>query len=269
MTEPLSKRSEILFLYDVTDANPNGDPDENKPRIDPISGLNLVTDVRLKRTVREYWKDFKGKKIFIDLEAKNQDGTVQTGEQRFNDFKNLEGMMKECIDVRAFGALIPIKGTAKKGKSPSKEASAEESSDEANGPDDEEDESNKRSIKYIGPVQFRVGRSLHKVNLVRIKQSAAFASGAKKYQRSIGEKYLVNYSLVKFYGVVNEHNAHNTGFSEEDAQAMFEAMWNGTKNLMTSSKFGHMPRLLVRVEYNEPNYFIGELDSLIRLSPSS
>ncbi|MGI0080997.1 MAG: type I CRISPR-associated protein Cas7, partial [Nitrososphaerales archaeon] len=104
------------------------------------------------------------------------------------------------------------------------------------------------------------------VNVVRIKQSAAFASGPNKYQRSFGEKYFVNYSLLKFYGVLNEHNSALTGFSEEDAQELFEAMWNGTKNLMTSSKFGHMPRLLLRVEYNEPNYFIGELDSLIRLA---
>ena len=57
----VKNRSEILFLYDVTDANPNGDPvDENKPRIDEETGINLVTDVRLKRTIRDYLYYYKG-----------------------------------------------------------------------------------------------------------------------------------------------------------------------------------------------------------------
>mgnify|MGYP001288824441 CR=1 FL=1 len=59
-------RSEILFLYDVTDANPNGDPvDENKPRIDEETGINMVTDVRLKRTVRDYLHSLKQKSVFV------------------------------------------------------------------------------------------------------------------------------------------------------------------------------------------------------------
>ena len=62
----LTKRSEILFLYDVQNNNPNGDPnDENKPRYDEESGRNLVTDVRLKRTIRDYLKDYKNQNIFV------------------------------------------------------------------------------------------------------------------------------------------------------------------------------------------------------------
>ena len=62
----LKTRSEILFLYDVKDANPNGDPlDENKPRIDEETGINLVTDVRLKRTIRDYLHSFKKMEIFV------------------------------------------------------------------------------------------------------------------------------------------------------------------------------------------------------------
>lgn len=63
MSELVKNRSEILFLYDVTDANPNGDPvDENRPRIDEETGVNIVTDVRLKRTIRDYLINFKNKK---------------------------------------------------------------------------------------------------------------------------------------------------------------------------------------------------------------
>lgn len=71
-------RSEILFLYDVTDANPNGDPvDENKPRIDEETGINIVTDVRLKRTIRDYLHTYKNQEIFI-LEQKDAKGDLKT-----------------------------------------------------------------------------------------------------------------------------------------------------------------------------------------------
>ncbi|MCX7795379.1 MAG: type I CRISPR-associated protein Cas7, partial [bacterium] len=61
MSEIIKNRSEILFLYDATNTNPNGDPlDENKPRIDEETGRNIVTDVRLKRTIRDYLFDYKG-----------------------------------------------------------------------------------------------------------------------------------------------------------------------------------------------------------------
>ncbi|HON73139.1 MAG TPA: type I CRISPR-associated protein Cas7, partial [bacterium] len=66
MNEIIKNRSEILFLYDATNINPNGDPlDENKPRIDEETGINIVTDVRLKRTIRDYLFDYKGIEVFI------------------------------------------------------------------------------------------------------------------------------------------------------------------------------------------------------------
>jgi len=66
MSETVEDRSELLFIYDLRDGNPNGDPlDENKPRIDEETGVNIVTDVRLKRTIRDYLHDFKGKEIFV------------------------------------------------------------------------------------------------------------------------------------------------------------------------------------------------------------
>ena len=66
LSEKALKRSEIIFIYDVNDGNPNGDPlDENKPRIDEETGINIVTDVRLKRTIRDYLHNFKGLEIFV------------------------------------------------------------------------------------------------------------------------------------------------------------------------------------------------------------
>jgi len=66
MAETVKNRSEILFIYDIRDGNPNGDPlDENKPRIDEETGINLVTDVRMKRTIRDYLHDIKNLEIFV------------------------------------------------------------------------------------------------------------------------------------------------------------------------------------------------------------
>ena len=91
----IEKRSEILFLYDVTYANPNGDPnDENKPRIDEESGLNIVTDVRLKRTIRDYLHDFKKEEIFI-REIRDEDGYLQDAKTRARDFLPQDVDLKE------------------------------------------------------------------------------------------------------------------------------------------------------------------------------
>ena len=59
-TNDLAQRSDILFIYDSRMANPNGDPDDNRPRIDPYSRVNLVTDYRLKRTIRDYILNYYG-----------------------------------------------------------------------------------------------------------------------------------------------------------------------------------------------------------------
>lgn len=111
----ITKRREYLFIYDVTNANPNGDPnDENKPRIDEETGKNIVTDVRLKRTVRDYLYDVKGLEIFV-REIKNQDGKTQTSKERAKDFESdPDRILKECIDVRLFGGTIPLESS--KGK---------------------------------------------------------------------------------------------------------------------------------------------------------
>ena len=66
--EPIKNRHEIVFVYDVKDGNPNGDPmDSNKPRMDVATGINIVSDVRLKRTIRDYLMK-KGEEIFVNGE---------------------------------------------------------------------------------------------------------------------------------------------------------------------------------------------------------
>lgn len=247
-------RSELLFLYDISDANPNGDPlDDNKPRLDEETEINLVTDVRLKRTIRDYLKDYKDEEIFIK-EKRDEDGNLQDAKQRALDFANAEvfdsiedakneiknKVTEDCVDVRLFGATIPIEV---------KVGTKNESS----------------SITLTGPVQFRMGRSLHKVEINHIKGTGAFASGSGKDQKTFREEYIVPYSLISFYGVINENVAEETNMTEEDVSLLIDGIWNGTKNLISRSKFGQVPRLLLQIEYND-NYFIGDLNNKISIS---
>jgi CRISPR-associated protein Csh2 len=227
-------RSEILFLYDATDANPNGDPiDENKPRIDEETGLNLVTDVRLKRTIRDYLYSYKKKDIFV-LETRDKKGELRTKEERLGDYKNnFDDLLIKCIDLRLFGATIAVK---------------------------------EKTLTLTGPVQFKFGRSLHRVDLTYIKGTTVMPSKEGNKQGTFTEKYILPYSLIAFYGVVNENaaNEQQIPLTPEDIDLMLEAMWNGTKNLLSGSKTGQMPRLLLLVEHKEGHSHFGELDKRIK-----
>jgi len=233
MSEIVRNRSEILFLYDATNTNPNGDPlDENKPRIDEETGINIVTDVRLKRTVRDYLFDYKGIEVFI-REIREEDGNLRTKEKRLEEFKDNEELIEKCIDVRLFGATTAVKG---------------------------------KTMTLTGPVQFKYGYSLHRVDLTYIKGTTVMPSAQDRRQGTFTEKYILPYSLIVFYGIVNENavKVQNIPLKEEDIDLLLEAMWNGTKNLISTSKVGQMPRLLLQVIHKEENYHMGELDKRIR-----
>lgn len=261
MSEIIKNRSEIVFLYDIKDANPNGDPlDENKPRMDEETGINIVTDVRLKRTIRDYLMNFRQQEIFVkeitDDKGKIQDAKMRAkdflkdvddlDEKGFNEQKNIikNKIVSNCIDIRLFGATIPLDLAVK--------------------------ENNKKksvtgSITLTGPVQFRMGRSLHKVEMKHIKGTGAFASKAGATQKTFREEDILPYSLISFYGIINENAAQHTELTEDDVKLLLDAMWNGTKNLISRSKAGQMPRLLLKIDYKENNYHIGDLDKLIKL----
>ena len=239
----IKKRSEILFCYDIKDANPNGDPlDENKPRIDEETKINIITDVRLKRTIRDYLYEYKGyngqkgkdifvREIFIDNNSKKG---IQDGKTRAKDYNNnAKKVLEECIDIRLFGGVIPL---------------------------------DKDSITYTGPVQFKMGRSLHKVEIKHIKGTGAFASKAGAKQATFREEYILPYSFICFHGIINKAAAKHTNLTEEDVKELLEAMWEGTKNLISRSKFGQMPRFLLKVTYKEEEFFIGDLDKKITLT---
>lgn len=239
MSDEITKRSEILFCYDIQDANPNGDPlDENKPRIDEETRINIVTDVRLKRTIRDFLFDYKGfngqnGKDILVRGKETEGGGLQDGKARAKDFdENKDRILSECIDVRLFGGVIPLK-------------------------DD--------PIKFTGPVQFKMGRSLHPVELKHIKGTGAFASTAGKKQATFREEYVLPYSFICFYGIINENAGKHTKLTQDDINLLLEGMWEGTKNLISRTKVGQMPRLLLKVDYKDPGFFAGDLDSFLKL----
>lgn len=236
MSEVIKNRSEILFIYDIRDGNPNGDPlDENKPRIDEETGINLVTDVRLKRTIRDFLHNFKGLEIFVREVVYDQEkGLIQDGKKRAGNFdNNAERILKECIDIRLFGGVIPLK----------------------------ED-----SITYTGPVQFKMGRSLHRVIMKHIKGTGAFASKEGSKQATFREEDILPYSIILFYGIINENAAKYTKLTDDDVKLLLEGTWNGTKSLISRTKAGQVPRLLLKVNYSKENYHIGDLDKMLKLT---
>lgn len=265
----VKNRSEIIFLYDVKDANPNGDPlDENKPRIDEETGINIVTDVRLKRTIRDYLHDFKEQEIFV-REVRDGDGYIQDAKMRAKDFlfdekgtkdfsdKSFseqrevisQNILKKNIDVRLFGATIPLDLKVKE-KNNVKDVTG--------------------SLTFTGPVQFKIGRSLHRVFTKHFRGTGAFADSysekKKSRQRTFREEDFLPYSLICFYGIINENAAKTTKLTDEDVQLLLDGIWNGTKNLISRSKAGQIPRLLIKVNYSENNYHIGDLNNMIKPS---
>jgi len=255
MSEIVTKRSEIVFLYDVKDVNPNGDPlDENKPRIDEETMENLVSDVRLKRTVRDYLHDFKGMDIFI-RGYRDEDGLLKGKKTVLdeNNISNADDLIKKYIDMRLFGATAAI---SKKGKKVVKKTDQENA---------ESEQKNEKNIILTGPVQFRIGRSLHRVKLTFLKGTTVMPSQEKgKAQGTFTEQYVLPYSLIGFYGIVNENAAKTTQLTDDDVKCLIDGLWNGTKNLISRSKVGQMPRLLFIITYKEKNYHIGDLNALIK-----
>ncbi len=233
----IKNRREYLFFYDVTDANPNGDPiDENRPRIDEEVGTCIVTDTRLKRTIRDELLDM-GEEIFIREERK-EDGSLMTKEELFEKYYkgDYEELLKRCIDIRLFGGTFAI---------------------------------GEKARSYTGPVQFKFGRSLHKVSVKLIKGTTVMPSGESKEQGTMTDFYVIPYGLFCFYGIANEKASEDTKLTDSDLEKMTKAMWFGVKestDVISRSKFGHMPRLLIEIVYKEGERFhIGELNKLVNV----
>ena len=223
--ESIKNRYEFVVLFDVENGNPNGDPDAgNMPRIDPESGYGLVTDVCLKRKIRNYVETVKedstGYRIYIKdgvplnrsdkeacayvgvdadklKEAKKKDAQL---DEKLRDF-----MCRNFFDVRTFGAVMTtfMKGALNCGQ-------------------------------VRGPVQLGFSRSIDPIlpQEVTITRTAITTEAdAEKKDTEMGRKYIVPYALYRCEGYVSANLARKTtGFSEDDLALLWEAIVNMFEN---------------------------------------
>jgi len=260
--------SEILFIYECVTCNPNGDPDdENKPRMDYNSNRNLVSDVRLKRYIRDYLEKYKNKEIFVSkVDGETVDATNRLKklieknideikkEEKFKDLlkkkeepdeknlaKHLDWLLSKLIDVRMFGATMPIKsGDSNKGS----------------------------SITFTGPIQFNWGYSINKINgpMESSAITSSFAGKGEEYS-TMGKDYRLAYSLVAFYGIISGKRAEHTKLTQEDITLFDKAILNALQmEATTRSKIGQTPLLYIRIEYNNNDYFKGDLRKYVKIA---
>ena len=268
MSEPIKNRYDFVILFDVENGNPNGDPDAgNMPRIDPETGYGLVTDVCLKRKIRNYVETVKENdenyRIYIkdtvplnrsdadaikalgiseDLKAaKKSDSDI---DRRLRNY-----MCEHYYDIRTFGAVMTtfVKGALNCGQ-------------------------------VRGPVQLSFARSVdtiitQEVTITRV--AITTEADAEKKGTEMGRKYIVPYALYRAEGYVSANLARKTtGFSEDDLQLLWEAILNMFENDHSAARGKMAVRELIVFKHsselgNAPAYKLFDAVTVQRRDPTT
>lgn len=225
MSDPIKNRYEFVVLFDVENGNPNGDPDAgNMPRVDPETGYGLVTDVCLKRKIRNYVEMAKEDadhyhiyiKDGVPLNTSDEKACAYVGadpdklkeakkKDEHLDEKIRDFMCSNFYDIRTFGAVMTTftKGALNCGQ-------------------------------VRGPVQLGFARSIdpilpQEVTITRV--AITTEADAEKKNTEMGRKYIVPYGLYRAEGYVSANLARKTtGFSEEDLELLWTAILNMFEN---------------------------------------
>ena len=206
----LKNRIDFVYIFDVQDGNPNGDPDAgNLPRVDAETGMGLVTDVCLKRKVRNYVQVAKdcaeGYDIFIkekavlnkSIDAAHDEESVKNATDKTSAARDV--MCRKFFDIRTFGAVMST---------------------------------GKNAGQVRGPIQFTFARSVDPIVAMEhsiTRMAVATEKEAEKQggdNRTMGRKATVPYGLYVCYGFISANLAKQTGFSEEDLALFWEALKN-------------------------------------------
>lgn len=245
------EKSEILFFYESKYSQPNGDPFTGEQRYDEETKKILVSDVRIKRFIRDYWNE-KGKLIYVlnpDPDNKLTAGQrfKQLFEKRSDKNMTARQFAKTLIDVRSFGAVIPIQ----KEKGKVKEANQENNAD---------------AFNLTGAVQFAIlNPSLNSVDLSTLQNTSTFISKEGDKQGTIGTSSTVPYALCQIHGWINPTSAKASGLEQADVDDMFSALWHSVNNANTRSKSNQSSLLLVQIVYKNTNDKIYGADRLVRI----
>ena len=221
--EPIKNRYEFVVLFDVENGNPNGDPDAgNMPRIDPETGYGLVTDVCLKRKIRNYVETAKegepGYRIYVKdgvpLNRSDAEACAYVGvdEKKLKESKKKDDKLDEKIrdfmcsnfyDIRTFGAVMTTFVTA-----------------------------SLNCGQVRGPVQIGFARSIdpiipQEVTITRVTFTTEKEAESKSGNTQMGKKYIVPYGLYRAEGYISANLARKTtGFSEDDLELLWQAILN-------------------------------------------
>lgn len=206
----LKNRIDFVYIFDVQDGNPNGDPDAgNLPRVDAETGMGLVTDVCLKRKVRNYVQVAKsladGYDIFIkekavlnnSIDAAHEEESVKSAKDKTMAARDI--MCKKFYDVRTFGAVMST---------------------------------GKNAGQVRGPIQMTFARSVDTIMASEhsITRVAVATKEEEKKQggenHTMGRKAIIPYGLYVCHGFISANLAKQTGFTEEDLNLFFEALKN-------------------------------------------
>lgn len=280
---PVKNRSEVVFLMDAQDANPNGNPlsPSNKPRQDPATGQGIITDVRLKRYLRDQMAAECGENQGVYIaDVRTEAGNRKTRSELAEAIADVDGpeditegflddFLDTAVDVRYFGATFSF---------------SIDESDESQAIAKQID--NHLPAHLTGPVQISPGRTFHRVrensgyNSLTSVISTNQNDGGGENENGNDDRgnvqggfqlddHRIVYGLYGFSAVVNEHNADNTRLRQSDVEWLDKLFWKGVKNQANSrSKRGQHPRLYLRVEYDE-GFHVGTLDRTLDLGDHS
>lgn len=206
----LKNRIDFVYIFDVQDGNPNGDPDAgNLPRVDAETGMGLVTDVCLKRKVRNYVQVAKGcadgYDIFIKekavlntlIDKAHDDSEVKAAKDKTAAARKF--MCDNYYDIRTFGAVMSTGKNAGQVRGPIQLTFA-------------------RSVDPIAPLEHSITR----MAVATEKE----AENQKGDNRTMGRKATIPYGLYVCHGFISSNLAQQTGFTEDDLQLFFEALQN-------------------------------------------
>jgi len=210
MENAIKNRYEFVYLFDVENGNPNGDPDSgNMPRIDPETSHGIVTDVCLKRKIRNYvdiakknespYKIYVREKTVLSTERKGAYQSLSEEDKKTKLTKAEAGrgfMCKNYYDVRAFGAVMAMK------------------------------ENNCGQVR--GPVQLAFARSTEAIVPLglTITRVAVETEAEREKERMMGRKHIVPYGLYRSEGYVSPFFAEQTGFDNKDLELLWRALIN-------------------------------------------
>lgn len=257
MNNPINNRYDFVLFFDVKDGNPNGDPDAgNLPRVDPETGHGLVTDVCLKRKVRNYVQlsngNQKGFDIFIKEkailnnlidEAHEQEG-VRTKEKGEKTEAARQFMCKAYYDVRTFGAVMST---------------------------------GKNAGQVRGPVQFTFARSVDQVVPLEhsiTRMAVATEAESEKQQgdnRTMGRKFTVPYGLYRCHGFVSAPFAKQTGFGEDDLNLFWKAILEMFEHDRSAARGQMATRKLIVFKHNSElgNAHAHKLFEMVKAEPKA